>query len=286
MTKKIKPGQKRARNPRPAPVLSLLVEPVEQGYRNVNAEHFFASAERWLKALQAFASDAGRRVTWEIVELKKSSAFVQVRPVEPQTRKPVPALARQWEAGVRQLEQTGRPPEGFKINSLGALQEFVKGVSPDAAVTLGNGSKKKSILITAQTQRRVEEAVAAASSGVPLEYSVRGKLRGRLAVLNSWDQDDRSFRLQILLAPGKPVICGYKDNRLVTELGYGFEGIVEVEGLLHYRREGIWPYKAEIDRIYVLTREQTVSLKDLVGLLRLPEGQDSVSYIRRVRDAE
>jgi hypothetical protein len=73
---------------------------------------------------------------------------------------------------------------------------------------------------------------------------------------------------------------------LVTELGYGFEGIVEVEGLLHYRREGIWPYKAEIDRIYVLTREQTVSLKDLVGLLRLPEGQDSVSYIRRVRDAE
>src|ERR1039458_263981 len=133
---------------RATPALSLLVQPAEQRQRNVNAEQFFALADRWLKALQAFASDTGQRVTWEIVELKKSSAFVQVRPVEPQTRKPVPALARQWEAGVRQLEQTGRPPEGFKINSLGALQEFVKGVSPDAAVTLGNGSKKKSILIT------------------------------------------------------------------------------------------------------------------------------------------
>jgi hypothetical protein len=286
MAKRTISGEKKVRNPRTAPVLSLLVEPVEQGYRNVNAEHFFASAERWLKALQAFASDTGQRVTWEIVELKKSSAFVQVRPVEPLTRRPIPALARQWEAGVRQLEQTGRPPEGFKANSLGALQDFVKGVPPDATVTLGNGSKKKSILITAQTQRRIEEAVAAVSSAVPLEYSVRGKLRGRLAVLNSWNQEDRSFRLQIPLAPGKPVICGYKDNHLVTELGYGFEGVVEVEGLLHYRREGIWPHKAEIDKICVLTREQTVSLKDLVGLLRLPEGQDSVSYIRSVRDAE
>src|ERR1035441_10359828 len=130
MTKKIKPGQKRARNPRPAPVLSLLVEPVEQGYRNVNAEHFFASAERWLKALQAFASDAGRRVTWEIVELKKSSAFVQVRPVEPQTRKPVPALVRKWDSGLREVERTGRPPRNFTANSLVALQEFVRSVPP------------------------------------------------------------------------------------------------------------------------------------------------------------
>jgi hypothetical protein len=286
MVKKTTSGEKKARTPRSAPVLSLLVESVDQGYRNVNAEYFFASAERWLKALQAFASDTGQRVTWEIVELKKSSAFVQVRPVEPLTRRPIPALARQWEAGVRQLEQTGRPPEGFKANSLGALQDFVKGVPPDAIVTLGNGSKKKSILITAQTQRRIEEAVAAVSSAVPLEYSVRGKLRGRLAVLNSWNQEDRSFRLQVPLAPGKPVTCSYKEEHLVTKLGSGFEGVVEVDGLLHYRREEVWPYKAEISEIRVLTGEQTVSLKDLVGLLQLPKGQDSVSYIRSVRDAE
>jgi hypothetical protein len=271
---------------RATPALSLLVQPAEQRQRNVNAEQFFALADRWLKALQAFASDTGQRVTWEIVELKKSSAFVQVRPVEPQTRKPVPALVRKWDSGLREVERTGRPPRNFTANSLGALQEFVRSVPPDSAVTLGDGSKKKPLTITAKTQRRVEEAVAAVSATVPAEYSVRGKLRGRLAILNSWNPAERHFRLQIPLAPGKPVTCTYKDEHLVSELGSEFEGVVEVEGLLHYRREEVWPHRAEVDAIRVLSREKVASLKDLVGLLPLPEGQDSVSYIRSLRDAD
>jgi hypothetical protein len=271
---------------RATPALSLLVQPAEQRQRNVNAEQFFALADRWLKALQAFASDTGQRVTWEIVELKKSSAFVQVRPVEPQTRKPVPALVRKWDSGLREVERTGRPPRNFTANSLGALQEFVRSVPPDSAVTLGDGSKKKPLTITAKTQRRVEEAVAAVCSTVPAEYSVRGKLRGRLAILNSWNPAERSFRLQIPLAPGKPVTCTYKDEHLVSELGSGFEGVIEVEGLLHYRREEVWPHRAEVDAIRVLAREKVTSLRDLVGLLPLPEGQDSVSYIRSLRDAD
>lgn len=266
--------------------MSLLVQPTEQGRQNVDAEHFFALAERWLRALQAFASDIGQRVTWEIIELKKSSAFVQVRPVEPQTRKPVPKLVRKWDSGVREIERTGRPPQNFKANSLVALQEFVRSVPTDSAVSLGDGSKKEPLTVTAKTQRRVEEAVGTVSSAVPFEYSVRGKLRGRLAVLNSWNPAERSFRLQVPLAPGKPVTCTYTDEHLVSELGSGFEGVIEIEGLLHYRREEVWPHRAEVDAISVLSRKEVASLKDLVGLLHLPEGQDSVTYIRSVRDAE
>jgi hypothetical protein len=169
---------------------------------------------------------------------------------------------------------------------LQALQDFVKAVPTDSTVTLGDGTKKKPLLVTAETQRRVEQAVAAASSAVPHEYSVRGKLRGRLAVLNSWNPDERSFRLQVTLAPGKPVFCTYRDEHLVNELGSGFEGVAEVDGLLHYRREEVWPHRAEVDAISVLGREQVASLKDLVGLLQLPRGQDSVSYVRSLRDAE
>lgn len=132
----------------------------------------------------------------------------------------------------------------------------------------------------------MEEAVNAASLAVPREYSVRGNLRGRLAVLNSWNPEDRSFRLQVTLAPGKPVNCTYRDEHLVNELGAGFEGVAEIDGLLHYRREEIWPHRAEVDAIRVLAREQVTPLKELVGILRLPRGQDSVSYIRSVRDAE
>jgi hypothetical protein len=166
------------------------------------------------------------------------------------------------------------------------LQDFVGAVPANSTVTLGDGTKKKPFLVTAETQRRVEQAVAAASSTVPREYSVRGKLRGRLAVLNSWNPDERSFRLQVTLAPGKPVTCTYRDEHLVNELGSGFEGVTEVDGLLHYRREEVWPHRAEVDAIRVLAREQVTSLKDLVGLLQLPGGLDSVSYVRSLRDAE
>src|ERR1039457_2366553 len=136
----MKPEDKTRTRLRIGESLSLLVKPEEEGERNVDAEYFFAVAERWLKALQAFANDAGQQVTWEIVGLQKSSAFVQVRPVEPETRTPVPALVRSWDAGVREIERTGRPAGGFKAGSLKALEELVWSVSPDTAVSLGNGT--------------------------------------------------------------------------------------------------------------------------------------------------
>jgi len=275
-----------AQTQRTAALLSLLVEPAGQGGRNVNAEHFFAVAEQWLRALKAFARDNGQQATWEIVALRKSSAFVQVRPVEPQTRMPLPVLVKRWDAGVREVERSGRSPEGFGPGSMKALQEFVSSVPSDAAVTLGNGSKKRVFQITAQTQRRVEEAVLAVLAAAPLEYSVRGALRGRLAILNSWNPEERSFRLQLPLAPNKPVVCAYETEKLVSELGSGFEGVIEVQGLFHYRREEVWPHHAEVDGIRVLSREPSASLKDLIGLRRLPEGEDSVSYVRSARDAE
>jgi hypothetical protein len=272
---------------RRSPGLSLHVEPGDTRARNVDAEQFFSLAERWLKSLKAFAADNGQRVTWEIVELKKASAYVQVRPVEPQTRKPIPTLMRRWDSGIRQLQKTGLPPQGFTANALEAFQEFVRAVPSDSKVTIGVGTGKlKPLQINAETQRRVEDAVASVSLMIPLEYSVRGKLRGRLAILNSWNPEERSFRLQLPLAQGKPVVCKYSNEGLVSELGSGFEGVTEVEGILHYRREEVWPYAADIDAIRVLSHEHVGSLSDLVGLLRLPEGTDSVSYVRSVRDAD
>jgi hypothetical protein len=269
------------------PSLSLHVEPAETKLQNVDAEQFFGLAEKWLKALKAFASDTGLHVRWEIIELKKASAFVQVRPVEAQTLRPIPTLVRDWDNGIRSVQKSGRPPEGFKLASLQALQEFVKAVPSDNMVSLGRGATKKSpLFLTAETQRMLEQAIAVASSQIPLQYSVRGTLRGRLAVLNSWNPDERSFRLQISLAPGKPVNCTYRDEQLVRALGAGFEGVVEVEGLFHYKREEVWPNRAEVFGIRLLAREQVNSLQDLVGLIRLPEGHDSVNYVRSLRDAE
>jgi hypothetical protein len=279
-------GSKAARST--SPCLSLHVEPADDNRRNVDAEQFFTLAERWLKSLKAFASDSGQHVKWEIVELKKASAFVQVRPVDAESRRPLPSLVRGWDKGIREIQKRGLPPQGFTSSSLQTLQDFVKAVPTDSTVTLGDGTnrKKKPFLVNAEMQRRVEEAIAAASSDIPHEYSVRGKLRGRLAVLNSWNPEERSFRLQVTLAPGKPVNCTYRDEHLVNELGSGFEGVAEVDGLLHYRREEVWPHRAEVDAIRVLAQEQVTSLRDLVGLLRLPRGQDSVSYVRSLRDAE
>ncbi len=272
---------------RTSPSLSLHVQPADDIRRNVDAEQFFGLAERWLRSLKAFASDTGQHVKWEIVELKKASALVQVRPVDVESRRPLTTLVRQWDKGVRELHKNGRPPQGFATASLQALEDFVKAIPLDSTVSLGDGAnRKKPFLVTVEMQRRVEQAIATVSSLVPNEYSVRATLRGRLAVLNSWNPDERFFRLQVTLAPGKPVICTYRDSHLVNALGTGFEGVVEVEGTLHYRRDDVWPHRAEVDDIRVLARENLMPLRDLIGILRLPEGQDSVSYVRSIRDAE
>src|SRR5438445_2288622 len=57
----------------------------------------------------------------------------------------------------------------------------------------------------------------------------------------------------------------YRDPALVTSLGEGFEGTVEITGLLSYKPDQPWPYAADVDRIRVLPR----SLEDLSKLLNL-----------------
>jgi hypothetical protein len=264
--------------------LSLKLETTDPSNPNVDANEFFATAEKWLQALRTFAQEQGQEVRWEIVGLQKSSALVQVRPVKIKTRKPAADLVRTWDAGVKRIERTGKPAPKFTPESLAALREFVFSVPEDVVVYMGNG--KGRLPITAFTQRRVEEATIQFSEPARTEYTAHGSIRGRLAVLNSWNPEERSFRLQLPLAPTRPVRCTYRDSSLVAELGEGFEGMVEITGQLHYKPEQPWPYAAEVERIRVLPRETKVRMKDLVGLVSLPKGLDSVSYVRSLRDAE
>jgi hypothetical protein len=266
--------------------LSLKIETTDAKNHNVNADDFFSTAESWLRALKAFASDQGEHVKWEIIGLQKSSALIEVQPVRIGTGKPVPALAKKWEEGLRKIEKSGKPSAKFTPESLAALKQFVFSVPKETIVSISNGSTEQRLPISALTQRRVEQAAQRLPVDVPREYTSHGSMRGRLAVLDSWDPDERSFRLQLPLAPNKPVKCIYRDPSLVTELGEGFEGMVEITGQLRYKPDQPWPYAAEVNRIRVLPRSSEVGLRDLVGLVRLAEGQDSVSYIRSMRDAE
>jgi hypothetical protein len=266
--------------------LSLKIETTDPKTRNVNVDDFLRTAEKWFNALKAFALEQGELVKWEIVDLKKSSAFIQVQPVKVRTRKPAAKLVKAWDDGLRKIEKTGRPPAKFTPVSLTALEEFVFSVPQDTIVSVGNGLAAAAFPITALTQRRVEQAVQQRPVDTPREYVSRGSVRGRLAVLDSWKPEERSFHLQLPLAPDKHVKCTYGDPALVTSLGAGFEGTVEITGLLRYKPDQPWPYAADVDRIRVLPRGPEVSLPDLVGLIHLPEGVDSVSYIRSVRDAE
>jgi len=264
--------------------LSLKLETTDPRNPNVDANEFFATAEKWLHALRVFAKEQGQEVRWEIVGLQKSSALVQVRPVRIKTRKPASGLVRKWGEGLKQIERTGRSAPKFTPESLVALRDFAFSVPESVIVYMGNG--KEHLPITPFTQRRIEQAVSQFPEPQRKEYTEQGSVRGRLAVLDSWNPEERSFRLQLPLAPTKPVKCTYQDSSLVAELGEGFEGMVEITGQLHYRPAQPWPYTAEVKRIRVLPREPTIGLKDLVGLIHLPEGLDSVSYVRSLRDAE
>jgi hypothetical protein len=247
----------------------------------VDADAFLETAEKWLKALKTFASEQGKQVTWQITDLRKSSAFMAVAPVTIKGNKPTPALVKKWEQGLRKIENTGRPASGFTPASLVALKEFVSCIPQDMAVTLDNYSNQP-LHVTALTQRRVEEA----SRFLPVEkreYSTRGSIRGRLAVLNSWKQDERFFTLQIPLAPTQQIRCTYTDSHLVERLGTAFEGPVEITGKLQYQPDRPWPVSVEVEAIRPLNRTP-VGLQELAGLIALPNGVDSVAYVRGLRD--
>src|SRR5215472_7116561 len=87
--------------------LSLKLETTDKNRRNVDADDFFLAAEKWLRALKTFAREQGEHVKWEIVDLRKSSALVEVQPVKVKSGKPAPALVRHWEQGIRKIEKTG-----------------------------------------------------------------------------------------------------------------------------------------------------------------------------------
>jgi hypothetical protein len=120
--------------------LSLKLETTDRNKPNVDADDFFLAAEKWLRALKIFAKEQGQHVKWEIVDLRKSSALVEVQPVTVKTGKPAPALVRKWEQGLRKIEETGKPAPKFTPESLSALHDFVFGIPPDIIASIGNAS--------------------------------------------------------------------------------------------------------------------------------------------------
>jgi hypothetical protein len=266
------------------PSLSLKIESGDDKHPHVDADDFLTTAEKWLRSLKAFATEQGKAIRWEIVDLRKSSAFIEVQPITIKTQKPAVTLVKQWEEGLRRIERTGRPAAGFKPQSLAALKDFVSNLPKDVIVKVGNHASEP-LQLTALTQRRVEEAAKRMPVAQKTEYSTRGSIRGRLAVLDSWKPEERSFTLQLPLAPSQPVKCTYVDQQLVTKLGDSFEGTVEITGKLHYKPDRPWPSSAEVESIRPLNKVP-VSLKELAGLVTLPPGINSVSYVRSVRDAE
>ncbi len=266
--------------------LSLKLETTDKNKPNVDADDFFFAAEKWLRALKTFAKEQGQHVKWEIVDLRKASALVEVQPVNVKSGRPAPALVKKWEHGLRRIEETGKPDPKFTPESLSALRAFVFSIPTNTIASVGNGPASERHRVTPLTQRRVEQALSTFPPEPKKEYRAQGSLRGLLAVLDSWNPDERSFQLKLPMAPTKPVNCTYRDASLTAELGESFEGMVEVTGALRYKPEHPWPFAADVEHISTLPRKPSVTLKDLVGLVKLPEGQDSVSYVRSLRDAE
>src|SRR5438270_208107 len=111
-----------------APSLSLKIEPADRTHPHVDADEFLSTAEKWLRALKVFAAEQGEQVKWEIVDLRKSSALIQVQPIKIKSRKPAAALVKKWDDGIKKIEKTGRPAPKFTPESLEAFRDFVLSV--------------------------------------------------------------------------------------------------------------------------------------------------------------
>ena len=106
------PARKKSRktSDKTTPALSLKIETTDSKSHNVNVDDFFKTAEKWLSALKAFALEQGELVTWEIVELKKSSAFIQVQPIKVKTQKPAAKLVKTWTTDSAESRRLGDLP--------------------------------------------------------------------------------------------------------------------------------------------------------------------------------
>ena len=159
--------------------LSLKLEPTDKHRRNVDADDFSVAAEKWLRALKIFAREQGQEVKWEIVDLRRSSALVEVQPVNVKSGKPAPALAKKWEQGLRKIEETGNASSKFAPESLSALHDFVFSIPTNLIASIGNGPVSERHKVTPLTQRRVEQAVAAFPLEPKKEYVAQGSLCGQ-----------------------------------------------------------------------------------------------------------
>ncbi len=159
--------------------LSLKLETADSKGGNVDADDFFSAAEKWLRALKIFAREQGEHVTWEIVDLRKSSALVEVRPVKVKSGKPAPELVRKWEQGLRKIEETGKPSPRFTPESLSALHDFVFSIPTNTLVSFGNGAASERRSVTPMTQRRIEQALYVSAIRAKKEYAAQGSLRGQ-----------------------------------------------------------------------------------------------------------
>lgn len=173
--------------------LTLVVKPADDPDRPVDAERFLETATKWLASLASFASDSGHNVRWEIAELKRSSALLEVVPVDVSTGLVAASIAISWSEAVREIERSGSAPAHFRPATIRDIEQFAS-VASDLTTTVRAGEDSAAWPISVMTQKRLKDAVAALPSD---EYVLEGTIRGRLAVLNSWNPKERWFRLRL-----------------------------------------------------------------------------------------
>jgi hypothetical protein len=262
--------------------LTLTVKPLDDPERPVDAEQFLEAATKWLTSLASFASDVGLQVRWEIAELRKSSAVLEVIPIHIQTGIVADSIAKDWNETVKEIESKGTSSRTVLPKTIRDLEQFASAAN-HLSITVGGNDASPTQLITVNTQKRLKEAVAA----LPLqEYSQEGSIRGNLAVLNSWNPDERWFRLRVPLAPDKQLRCVYADEDLIGSLGDTFEKAVDVSGTMHYRNGEIWPHRIDVRSIHKLVPMSLDEFLSSMNPIPLPAGVDSVSAIRSLRDGE
>ena len=262
--------------------LTLIVKPIDDPERPVDAEQFLQAATKWLTSLASFAFDSGLQVRWEIAELKRSSAVLEVIPIDIKTGVIARSVARDWSNNIREIEFSGASSRAVVPSTIRDLEQFTS-VANSMSVVVSTGEDAQTQAITANTQKRVKEAVASIPED---DYAQQGTIRGNLAVLNSWNPDERWFRLRIPLAPDKQVRCVYTREDLIGALGDTFEKAVDVSGVLHYRKGEVWPHRIDVSEIRKLSSMSLTEFLDSMKPVILPPGMDSVSIIRSMRDGE
>jgi hypothetical protein len=259
---------------------SLTIRVVSKS-ENVPVRSLIKTLEKTIEVLSSIAakigSAEGKTPQWEVVSVSMDSPLTIRIASSPDTDKENARIAIQiYTSGLRDMEEGAKSiPKNFNPRMLEHVRELVSVYNAGVQSIFFATPDSEQLKITQKLAATVDELL-------PSNYDEYGSLVGTMEIINihqKW-----IFNIFEELTRNR-VTCHFIEGQFdQARAALARNRRVEVTGRIHYSSDNI-PKTIKVDTIRTLrSKEELPQASDLEGI-NITDGEDPVTYIRRIRDA-